>query len=315
MACGNFLGFSDASLVGRKNLSQGSKATDQGEPSDLRMNQEPTNQTYRVQDHTEEQDHEFKNLLTACIEHVTNQRDGPDNIENDFFKEIIATSYNVLPFPTFHDTLKRIHKYAVNLNIPKTVYWNTIITALFTPEVERAYLDLYPEFKREEPIPTETPTSTPRKTQPTTTPTPNLTSKQTPEQNPDLKNLSTYGQVQYYALVRKTTVFDYILEQSRSPSFAKIHTFIQHHGNYRLSQPGKVIYDRSFAWITRELGISMRTVSKAFTWMAQRKLVTKIATQDHRIRKNSRWYVCTSMAQNLKLWSMAYQEKERPQPR
>jgi hypothetical protein len=279
------------------------------------MNQEPTNQTYQVQDHTEEQDHEFKNLLTASIEHVTNQMDGPDNIQNDFYREIIATSYNVLPFETWRAKLRGAHKKTLKFSVPKSLYWYQIISDLFTHEVEKAFLDLYPDFKIEEHIHNQTPGIPPKQIAPTTTPTPNLTSKQTPEQNPDLKNLSTYGKVQYYALVRKTTVFDYILEQSGSRSFAKIHTFIQHHGNYDLSSRGKVVYNGSFAWITRELGISMRTVSKAFTWMAQRKLVTKIANQDHRIKKNSRWYICTSMAQNLKLWSMAYQEKERTQPR
>lgn len=127
--------------------------------------------------------------------------------------------------------------------------------------------------------------------------------------NPDLKNLPSFALVKHYALVRKTTVFDFILEQSGSLNFSKVHTFIQHKNNYKLSSRGKVIYNGSFSWIARELKISMRTVWGAFHWMAERKLVTKIAPQDHRIKKNSRWYVCTSMAQNLKLWSTAYQEK------
>lgn len=128
--------------------------------------------------------------------------------------------------------------------------------------------------------------------------------------NPDLKNLPSIALVKHYALVRKTTVFDFILEQSGSLNFSKIHDFIQHKNNYKLSSRGKVIYDGSFSWIARELNISMRTVWGAFHWMAHRKLVTKIAPQDHRKKKNSRWYVCTSMAQNLKLWSLAYQEEK-----
>jgi len=128
--------------------------------------------------------------------------------------------------------------------------------------------------------------------------------------NPDLKNLPSFALVKHYALVRKTTVFDFILEQSRSLSYARVHDFIQHNENYSLSSRGKGVYNGSFAWIARELRVSMRTVWGAFHWMAERKLVTKIGAQDHRIKKNSRWYVCTSMAQNLKLWSTAYQEKK-----
>lgn len=129
--------------------------------------------------------------------------------------------------------------------------------------------------------------------------------------NLDLKNLPSIALVKHYALVRKTTVFDFILEQSGSLSFAKVHDFIQHHENYKLSSRGKGVYDGSFAWIARELEISLRTVWGAFHWMAERKLVTKIAPQDHRIKKNSRWYVCTSMAQNLKLWSMAFSDQKK----
>jgi hypothetical protein len=128
--------------------------------------------------------------------------------------------------------------------------------------------------------------------------------------NPDLKNLPSIALVKHYALVRKTSVFDFILEQSSSLNFSKVHDFIQHKNNYKLSSRGKVVYDGSFSWIARELGIHRNTVWNAFHWMAERKLVTKIAPQDHRKKKNSRWYVCTSMAQNLKLWSIAYQKEK-----
>ena len=125
--------------------------------------------------------------------------------------------------------------------------------------------------------------------------------------SPDLKNLPSFAQVKHYALVRKTTVFDFIFEQSRSLSFAKVHGFIQHHGNFKLSSPGKIVYNGSFAWVARDLGIHRDTVWRAFHWMAERKLVTKIGDQDHRKKRNSRWYVCTSMAQNLKIWSLGFQ--------
>jgi len=132
-----------------------------------------------------------------------------------------------------------------------------------------------------------------------------------PELNPDLKNLPTFGLIKHYALIRKTSVFNFILEESGSLTFPRIHNFIQHNGNYKLSTRGKVVYDGGFYWIARELGISLQTVWRAFAWMKSRKLVTKIGAQDHQKKKRSRWYVCTSMPQNLKLWAMAY----RPQGR
>ena len=135
------------------------------------------------------------------------------------------------------------------------------------------------------------------------------TKKQPTPINPDLKNLPSIALVKHYALVRKTSVFDYILEQSGSLNFSKVHDFIQHKNNYKLSSRGRVVYDGSFSWIARGTRIHRNTVWNAFRWMAQRKLVTKIAPQDHRIKKNSRWYVCTSMLHNLRLWSKAYQEK------
>jgi len=128
--------------------------------------------------------------------------------------------------------------------------------------------------------------------------------------SPDLKNLPTYARVKHYALVRKSTVYEYILEESGSLAFAMVHDFIQHHENYALSSKGRGVYNGSFAWIARELEIPYIKVRRAFAWMAPRKLVTKIGERDHRIGKNSRWYVCTSMAQNLKLWSLAYQAQE-----
>jgi hypothetical protein len=120
-------------------------------------------------------------------------------------------------------------------------------------------------------------------------------------------HLPTIAQVKHYALVRKATVFDYMSEQAPSLSYPKVHKFIQHHGNFKLCAPGKVVYDGGFYWIARELKISIRTVWRVFHWMAQRKLVTKIAPQNLKKHKRSRWYVCTSMAQNLKLWRLATQ--------
>lgn len=121
----------------------------------------------------------------------------------------------------------------------------------------------------------------------------------------DLKNLPTVAQVKHYALVRKSKTFDYILEQSGRISFARVHEFALHHGNFKASKKGKVVYDRSFAWIERELRLSHRTVCRAFKWLGERKLITKLGPADWRIHKNSVWYVCSSMKQNLKLWSMA----------
>jgi len=123
------------------------------------------------------------------------------------------------------------------------------------------------------------------------------------------QQVSVYAEAKYYADI-KSTVFDYILEESGSLSFARVHDFIQHNENYELSSRGKGVYDGSFAWIARELGIHRNTVWRAFRWMSKRKLVTKIGAQDHRKKKNSRWYVCTSIAQNLKLWSLQYQGKK-----
>lgn len=122
----------------------------------------------------------------------------------------------------------------------------------------------------------------------------------------DLKNLPTIALVKHYALVRQTTVFDYIAEQSHSISFARVHEFAQHHNNFKLSKKGKVVYSAGFQWIANKLDIHHCTVDRAFRWMALRKLVTSLWPADHRIGKNSGWYICTSMKQNLKLWSMAF---------
>ena len=184
-------------------------------------------------------------------------------------------------------------------------YWRTIAIGVSTPEVEKECLESLDDSDIEGFFPDRNSAPSPQEITPRATTTPRLSSRKTPALNPDLENLSTYGLVKHYALVRRTSVFNFIIEQSGNLTFAKIHNFIQHKNNYKLSSRGKIVYDGSFAWVARELRISTRTVSRAFAWMAPRKLVTKIGPQDHRIRKNSRWYVCTSMAQNLKLWSIA----------
>jgi hypothetical protein len=120
----------------------------------------------------------------------------------------------------------------------------------------------------------------------------------------DLKHLSTRAQVKHYVFVRKSTTYDFILEQSGSISFARVHEFAKHHGDFKRSRPGKIVYDAGFAWIARKLRISRFTVIRAFKWLAKHKLVTKLGPADPRIHRNSVWYVCSSMKQNLKLWSL-----------
>jgi len=119
-----------------------------------------------------------------------------------------------------------------------------------------------------------------------------------------IKNLPTRAQVKHYALVRKATTFDYILEESGYMSFARVHEFIKHHGNFQRSKPGKIVYDAGFAWIEKKLKLSPRRVCSAFKWLAQHKLVTKLGPADPRIHRNSTWYVCSTMKQNLKLWAL-----------
>lgn len=120
----------------------------------------------------------------------------------------------------------------------------------------------------------------------------------------EMKHLPSIAQVKHYALVRKSTTYEFIADHAPSTSYAKVHEFIKHHGNFAKSKPGKIVYDAGFAWISKHQRISLKTVKRAFPWLASRKLVTKIGAQDHRIHRNSTWYVCSSMKQNLKLWHL-----------
>lgn len=219
----------------------------------------------------------------------------PEEIEEKILKCIELTPYE--------DFLKRIKNF-----IAASEYWpkkkDFLFNALIAHLEPKTPIDCFEDPASE---------ATDRHHHPSPQPAPTIEKpkKQKPELNPDLKNLPSIALVKHYALVRKTNVFDFILEQSGSLSFAKVHHFIQHKNNYKRSSRGKVIYDASFSWISRELRIHRNTVWRAFHWMAQRKLVTKIGPQDHRKKKNSRWYVCTSMAQNLKLWSMASSDQKK----
>jgi hypothetical protein len=234
------------------------------------------------------------------------KRLGVDRPKIDFTPEfVIWASFLICETESWVIAFTKAQRSAAHFYRDPNTYWRVIAIGVSTPEVETQCLELLDDSDVEGFFPGRNSAPPPQEITPRATTTPRPSTRKTPEPNPDLKNLSTYGLVKHYALVRKTSVFNFIVEQSDNLTFAKIHNFIQHNGNYELSSKGKVVYDGSFSWITRELGISPRTVSRAFAWMAPRKLVTKISPQDHRIRKNSRWYVCTSMAQNLKLWSLA----------
>ena len=231
---------------------------------------------------------------------------GVDRPEIDGTAELVIwASFFICETESWVIAFTRAQRSAAHFYRDPNAYWRTIAIGVSTPEVEKECLESLDDSDIGGFFPDRNGVPSPQEITPRATTTPKPPTRKTPEPNPDLKNLSTYGLVKHYALVRKTSVFNFIVEQSGNLTLARIHNFIQHNNNFELSSRGKVVYDGSFSWVARELGISLQTVWRGFHWMAQRKLVTKIAPPDHRIRKNSRWYVCTSMAQNLKLWSLA----------
>ena len=247
----------------------------------------------------------YINLIVMAAEWAENHRGASPVISEPFADFIIYISFLVSETEWWIHAFTESQRKAALFYRDLNTYWIVIAIGVLSPEVERVVLLCLPKIDRGKYFPLANPSPESQEITPEATPTPSQRTRQTRELNPQLKNLPTYALVKHYALVRKTSVFSFIVEQSDNLTFAKIHNFIQHKNNYQLSSKGKVVYDGGFSWIARELGTSLSTVGRAFAWMAPRKLVTKIAPQDHRIRKNSRWYVCTSMAQNLKLWSLA----------
>lgn len=296
------------------------------------MSTQPHPDNFDIPNRTPEDYENYVNLLTTAIDWAHKRLGAPDYYDNEPAGDIIIISWLISDIDWWEETFNASQIEAAFSSDDRNTYWKKIIVPLSTPEVEREWSNLHPDLDREKYFshlhsPSKSQKVTPQQAFKETSPSKEfkprapervstilprtyVPGKQNPEPNPDLKDLSIYGLVKHYALVRKTTVFDFIFERSGNLNFANVHTFIQHNNNYKLSSRGRVVYDGSFSWISRELKISIPTVWRAFTWMAQRKLVTKIAPQDHRIKKNSRWYVCTSMAQNLKLWSMAFQDQE-----
>jgi len=275
----------------------------------------------------------YFDLIKKSVDGIHKRFAAPNFIDEQIADQIIYMSFLLTPTVEWKESFIEARRLATYFYTDSQTYWKNIAAQLKNPKIEKWILELLPNLDREEYfyddfITPEIETidfPPPQRAQPANLENRTLAPKhiskilrevsvqsiRRPEPNPDLKNLSTYGMVKHYAEVRKTTVFNYISEQSGSSTFANIHTFIQHKNNYKLSSRGKVVYDGGFHWIKRELNTSIPTVWRAFHWMSQRKLVTKIAPSNFRNKKRSRWYVCTSMAQNLKLWSSAFRSEGR----
>ena len=270
------------------------------------MEQNASSNTFEIPNRTPEQFQKYVDEITKAVEWAYEEKGAPNFVTNEGAADVIVTSFLLEPFEWWIKRFREsVNEAALSYEEPNT-FWRHVALGVSTPEVKKRYLEIRPALEEERITSALRDGLIEILDISTNPPRPCAPDRKSPEQNPDLKNLSTYGLIKHYVEVRRTSVFDYISEQSGSTTFANIHTFIQHHGNFKLSSRGKVIYDGGFHWIKRELNTSIPTVWRAFHWMAQRKLVSKIAPSDYRNKKRSRWYVCTSMAQNLKLWSDSY---------
>jgi hypothetical protein len=130
----------------------------------------------------------------------------------------------------------------------------------------------------------------------------------------DLKNLPTIAQVKHYALVRKAKPYEYIVKYAPSSRCGEVYKFMFEHPDYEKSKRGKRVYDNGFGWIADELEISLSTIGRSVKWLEGAKFLgkawpanpgydPKTGKPDKKKRRNSGWYVCTSMVQNLFLWT------------
>lgn len=254
---------------------------------------DPQPQAYQVQNHSEEQDRNYQDLLTSCIKWATKDGKDPDPFKDPILSDVIITSYLVTPFEPWRDKLNRAHKAATLVNQRGERYARTIQHALSTPAVESACLAQHPDLDWQKyfdhPRAPDVPKQIPARATPQTNPSPRKT--------------------------RKKSISEFVIDTAPSLNYRRVWLLILNHTRNRFSSRGRHIYPYGQEYVARQLNISLATVERVFAWLKHRHLIFKRTNEDKERRKSSTWFVCTSFKQSLYILDPKHKrQKRKPKP-
>ena len=239
---------------------------------------------------------EFEKYVAAIsnvldVLHQVNPNDGvlPDETTTD----IIIASWLLTDPQRWHSTLAAATNQRDLYFQPPPKFWKTLASLLATPQVKETLPELFPDIDRERYLPHIVDAPTPQRI--------------TPQPTPRAKPSPTHR--------REETIAQFITRHILSTNYLQVFIFISRHTKNRFSSRGRKVYPYGQEYVKGELGISLLTVNRIFSWLERHHIVFKRSTENPREHKCATWFVCTSWKQSTYFLDPQHRRQKKGSPR
>lgn len=188
---------------------------------------------------------------------------------------IIYRSFLTLPLEEWTSKFERALKSALIIRDKRELFARTIALGLLTPAVEKAVLEILPHIDQAKYFGHDAPG----------VPSPAAV----PGYGPTLKP--------FIPKKRKPSIAEYIEAEAPSINYLKVWRFLSNHTRNRFSSRGRHVYPYGQDYVSRLTELSLREVSRIFTWLKQKHLISKRKNESKRSHKASQWFICVSFKQ------------------
>ena len=188
----------------------------------------------------------------------------------------IYVSFLITDTEKWTDKFRDSQRNAAKFPRDKDNYWRAIALGLSTPQTEKVCLEIFPDLDREKYFPPEIPTPTPQKITPQPLPKTKL-SRRRP---------------------REETIVQFITSHTTSINYLQGFIFVSRHTKNHFSARGREVYPYGQEYVSRNLEISLRTVTRIFSWLQRHHIIFKRSNENPELKKSATWFVCTSWKQS-----------------
>lgn len=256
--------------------------------------------TFDLPNRTPQQFQKYVNTISKVVDLLQQVNSSEDCTPDEITGDIIIASW-LTTDPDEWDKAFNLttHDRALFFEPPPKA-WKEIAHGLQTPEVKQAVLIIHPGLDWEKYF--RHPPASPvlQEIQPHPSPKPKLTP----------------------APRREETLLAYVTNHAPSLNYIRSFIFISRHTRNRFSSYGRKVYPYGQEYIAQNLGLSLATVERVFSWLRRQHLIYKRTPEiyqtpdkDPKRHKCATWFVCTSRKQSTYFLDPLHKRPKKGSPR
>lgn len=263
-------------MVSRQSPSHGWMAANRGEPSNVRMEQQPNLETSEIQNHSPQDIERFITQITKAVDWAHKHKGAPDYFPDDEEADRIVTSFLLSDIETWEKKFTEAQRRAAHFYHDWQTYRSTIAAGISTQHVKITSFESIPELDKERYLKQNI--------------TPVITKKVKPRATTKIKR-SVPSPLD-------ETITQFITRRAPSINYLQGFISISRHTKNRLSGRGRKVYPYGQEYMARNLELSHRTVDRIFSWLRQHHIIFKRSSENQELHKSATWFVCTSWKQS-----------------